>query len=176
MQMLTHGISTGALFILAGSIYERIHTRDVDQMGGFWKKMPFMGTIGLVFAMASLGLPGMGNFVAEFLTLIGSWQASHKLTILAATGLIAGTIYSLRIMQKVFYGAEEKVRELDDLNIREKFILVPLVIIIIWLGVFPQPVLDTVGNASPPLKKSEITVPKPQDQLTAKSQEGGTDE
>ena len=176
MQMITHGISTGALFILAGSIYERIHTRDVEQMGGFWKKMPFMGTIGLVFAMASLGLPGLGNFIAEFLTLIGSWQASHKLTILAAIGLIAGTIYSLRIVQKVFYGTEQKIRELEDLSIREKIILVPLVIIIIWLGVFPQPVLNTFSSAIPSLKKSEITIPKSQDQLSVKSQEGGNDE
>lgn len=143
MQMITHGISTGALFILAGSIYERIHTRDIEQMGGFWKKMPFMGTIGLVFAMASLGLPGLGNFIAEFLTLIGSWKASHTLTILAAAGLVAGTVYSLRIVQKVFYGHEEKNRSLMDLSLREKLILVPLAAIIIWLGFFPQPVLNT---------------------------------
>lgn len=144
MQMITHGISTGALFILAGSIYERIHTRDIEQMGGFWKKMPFMGTIGLVFAMASLGLPGMGNFVAEFLTLVGAWQASHKLTILATIGLVAATIYSLRIVQKIFYGIEKKKnRQLNDLSLREKFVLITMVIVIIWLGLFPQPVLNT---------------------------------
>jgi NADH-quinone oxidoreductase subunit M len=144
MQMITHGISTGALFILAGSIYERIHTRNIDQMGGLWKQMPFMGTIGLIFAMASLGLPGLGNFVAEFLILIGAWKANYTLTILAAIGLIAGTVYSLRIMQKVFYGSEEIKRPLQDLSLREKFVLVPLVLIIVWLGLFPQPVLNTV--------------------------------
>jgi NADH-quinone oxidoreductase subunit M len=117
-------------------------------MGGFWKKMPFMGTIGLVFAMASLGLPGLGNFIAEFLTLIGAWQATHKLTILAAIGLVAGTVYSLRIMQKVFYGKEEKIRELKDLAFREKLILVPLTLIIIWLGLFPQTVLNTVKEST----------------------------
>lgn len=176
MQMITHGISTGALFILAGSIYERIHTRDVERMGGFWKKMPFMGTIGLVFAMASLGLPGLGNFIAEFLTLIGSWQASHKLTILAAIGLVAGTIYSLRIVQKVFYGPEQNPRELQDLNLREKLILVPLVLIIIWLGVFPQPVLNTVTKSNTPLERSEITVSSPGDRLSAESRKGGHNE
>ena len=155
MQMLTHGISTGALFILAGSIYERIHTRNIDQMGGFWKQMPFMGTIGLIFAMASLGLPGLGNFVAEFLILIGAWKASHTLTILAAIGLVAGTVYSLRIVQKVFYGSEEIKRPLQDLSLREKFVLVPLVLIIVWLGVFPQPVLDTV-KATPVLLRQRI--------------------
>lgn len=177
MQMITHGISTGALFILAGFIYERIHTRDIEQMGGFWKKMPFMGTIGLVFAMASLGLPGLGNFVAEFLTLIGAWQASHKLTILAAIGLVAGTIYSLRIVQKVFYGKEENIHALKDLSLREKLILVPLTIVIIWLGLFPQPVLDTVKQSAKTLKSTQKPTIGLQNQLPSVTiEEGGTDE
>jgi len=144
MQMITHGISTGALFILAGSLYERIHTRDINRMGGFWVQAPFMGSIGMVFAMASLGLPGLGNFVAEFLTLLGAWRASHVLTILAAVGLVAATAYSLRIVQKVFLGQSNRTFELPDLSIREKLILVPLVIVIVWLGVYPQPVMNTV--------------------------------
>jgi len=143
MQMITHGISTGALFILAGSLYERIHTRDITQMGGFWTKVPFMGTIGLVFAMASLGLPGLGNFIAEFMILVGAWQANGVLTIFATIGLVAATAYSLRIVQKVFLGKEERVRTLVDLSLREKLIMVPLVIVIVWLGLFPQPVLNT---------------------------------
>jgi len=143
MQMITHGISTGALFILAGSLYERIHTRDITQMGGFWTKVPFMGTIGLVFAMASLGLPGLGNFIAEFMILVGAWQANGVLTIFATIGLVAATAYSLRIVQKVFLGKEERGRTLVDLSLREKLIMVPLVIVIAWLGLFPQPVLNT---------------------------------
>jgi NADH-quinone oxidoreductase subunit M len=148
MQMITHGISTGALFILAGAVYERIHTRDIELMGGFWYKMPFMGTVALVFVMASLGLPGLGNFVAEFLTLIGAWQATHKLTVLATIGIVAATIYSLRIMQKVFYGREDNVHhKIFDLSSREKLIFIPLVVIIIWLGLFPQPVLNTAERS-----------------------------
>jgi NADH-quinone oxidoreductase subunit M len=147
MQMITHGISTGALFILAGSLYERIHTRDITQMGGFWSKVPFLGTIAMIFAMASLGLPGLGNFIAEFLTLIGSWQASHVLTIFATIGLVAATAYSLRIVQKVFLGVDTKNRTLVDLSLREKLIMVPLVIAIVWLGLFPQVVLDTSKRA-----------------------------
>lgn len=143
MQMITHGISTGALFIIAGFIYERTHTRDIRQMGGIWKKMPFLGATALVFAMASLGLPGLGNFIAEFLTLVGAWQTSHKLTILATIGLVAATIYSLRILQKVFYGTQENSHELNDLSLREKMIMSVLVISILWLGLFPQPVLNT---------------------------------
>ena len=143
MQLITHGISTGALFVLAGTLYERIHTRDIEQMSGFWTKVPFMGTIALIFAMASLGLPGLGNFVAEFLTLIGSWQASHVLTILATIGLVAATAYSLRIIQKIFHGKVGNVHSLNDLTLREKLILLPMVAVIIWLGLFPQPVLNT---------------------------------
>jgi NADH-quinone oxidoreductase subunit M len=174
MQIITHGISTGALFIIAGTIYERIHTRDIQQMGGFWRKMPFMGTVGLVFAMASLGLPGLGNFVAEFLILIGSWQATHKLTILAAIGLVAGTVYSLRIVQKVFYSKDESNRVLNDLSLREKLILVPLVIIIIWLGLYPQPVLNTVKPSIHQVGSATVTTTGLDNKTPELSQEGGT--
>lgn len=146
MQMITHGISTGALFILAGAIYERIHTRDISMMGGFWKKAPFMGTIGLIFVMASLGLPGLGNFVAEFLTLLGAWAANPWLTIFATVGLVAATIYSLRIMQKVFYGKTVSDLNLPDFSFREKLIMVPMVLFIVWLGLFPQPTIETVSR------------------------------
>jgi NADH-quinone oxidoreductase subunit M len=173
MQIITHGISTGALFIIAGTLYERIHTRDIEQMGGLWRKMPFMGTVGLVFAMASLGLPGLGNFIAEFLILIGSWQATHKLTILAAIGLVAGTVYSLRIVQKVFYGRDESNRVLDDLSFREKLILVPLVIIIIWLGLYPQPVLDTVKPSIDQIGSATITTHGLDNDTPELSQKGG---
>src|SRR5690606_31911043 len=108
MQMITHGISTGALFLIAGSLYERIHTRDLGKMGGFWIKMPYMGTVTLIFTMASLGLPGLGNFVAEFLTLLGAWKRSPVLTIFATIGLILAAIYAIRIMQKIFYGQDRK--------------------------------------------------------------------
>ena len=142
MQMITHGISTGALFILAGSLYERIHTRDILSMGGFWKQAPFMGTVALIFVLASLGLPGLGNFVAEFLTLIGTWQANHTYTIIATIGIVAATAYSLRIMQKVFLGNGID-KPIPDLSMREKFILIPLVVAIIWLGLFPNTVMNT---------------------------------
>src|SRR5260221_237382 len=144
MQMITHGISTGALFVLAGTIYERIHTREITSMGGFWNKAPFMGTVGLVFVLASLGLPGLGNFVAEFLTLIGAWQANQVLTIFATIGVVAATAYSLRIMQKVFLGNFTSDKIISDLSLREKIIMVPLVVAIVWLGVFPQPVMNAV--------------------------------
>lgn len=145
MQMITHGISTGALFLIAGLLSERIHTRDIDRMGGFWNSMPRLGGVSLVFVMASLGLPGLGNFVAEFLTLIGAWQANRLLTILGAVGVVGATVYSLRIMQRVFYGQQAAIdsSKLPDLSLREKVIMIPLVVLILLLGVMPQFALDT---------------------------------
>ncbi len=143
MQMIAHGISTGALFILVGSLQERIHTRDLNQMGGLWEQVPRMGAIGLLFTLASLGLPGLGNFVAEFLVLAGSYQASIYITVLAALGLVASTIYSLRIMQKVFYGNKVKEWKLNDFNSREMITMGSMIIIIVWLGIFPQTFLNT---------------------------------
>jgi NADH-quinone oxidoreductase subunit M len=142
MQMITHGISTGALFILVGMLQERIHTRNLNLMGGLWTKVPVMGGTGLLFAMASLGLPGLGNFIAEFLVLAGSYQANIGLTAVAALGLIASTIYSLRIVQKVFYGKPEKEWKLPDLSSREITVMGSLIVIIVWLGLFPQQVFD----------------------------------
>lgn len=175
MQMITHGISTGALFIIAGALYERTHTRNIEKMRGFWAKMPYMATVALIFSMASLGLPGLGNFVAEFLTLVGAWQANPVLTIFATIGLIAATAYSLRIMQKIFYGEEEIAYTLPDLSIREKLVLVPLVVVIVGLGFYPQPVLDTtkplvhnvLNDTEEAGKKTQSTI-KAEESLTIK--------
>ena len=144
MQMIAHGISTGALFIVAGQLSERIHTRDINQMGGLWEKAPFMGAIGLIFAMASLGLPGLGNFIAELLILIGAFKSNILMSVLACVGLIAATLYSLRILQKVFFGKKNNDWKMNDLSIREKVVSVSLVIIIVVLGLFPQPIFDVV--------------------------------
>lgn len=147
MQMICHGISTGALFILVGSLQERIHTRDIHKMGGLWDNVPRMGAVGLIFSLASLGLPGLGNFIAEFLILVGSFQANNWMTVFASLGLIVSTIYSLRIMARVFYG--KKVREwiLPDFNIREMITMGSLIAAIVWLGLFPHSVLSTSSPA-----------------------------
>ena len=154
MQMIAHGISTGALFIMAGQLSERIHTRDITIMGGLWQKAPFMGAIGLIFSMASLGLPGLGNFIAELLILIGAFKANILMSVLACLGLIAATLYSLRILQKVFFGKLNTDWKMNDLSIREKMISVSLVIIIFVLGLYPQPVFDIAKPAL--LKTLEI--------------------
>lgn len=147
MQMIAHGISTGALFILVGQLYERIHTRDLNRMGGLWEKAPVMGAMGLIFSMASLGLPGLGNFIAELLILIGAFKASILMSCLACLGLIAATIYSLRIVQKVFLGNKNYDWDINDLNVREKIVTALLVIVIVGLGLFPKPVFNIARPA-----------------------------
>ena len=128
-------------------------------MGGLWEKAPVMGAVGLIFSMASLGLPGLGNFIAELLILIGAFKANVLMSCLASLGLIAATIYSLRIVQKVFLGKANTDWKMNDLTLREKIVSASLVIAIVWLGLFPRPVLNT---AKPALvktlnKQKEIT-------------------
>jgi len=156
MQMLCHGISTGALFMLVGALQERIHTRDMNVMGGLWQKIPRMGAVVLFFALASLGLPGLGNFVAEFLVLLGSYKVNVALTSMAVTGLIFATIYSLWIVQRVFHGELKKKWTVADLNIRETTLMVFLIISLVWLGLYPQPVFDTAKPALTGLREAAV--------------------
>ncbi|NLT67473.1 MAG: NADH-quinone oxidoreductase subunit M [Acidobacteria bacterium] len=144
MQMLCHGISTGALFMLAGSLQERIHTRDTSRMGGLWSVMPRMGGVAMLFVMASLGLPGLGNFIGEFLVLMGVFQTSPVTSILGTAGLIFATIYSLAIIQRAFHGENSGRWHPGDLTVREMSILGVMIVVIIWLGLYPQPVFGTV--------------------------------
>jgi NADH-quinone oxidoreductase subunit M len=141
--MLCHGLSTGGLFIVAGILQERLHTRDMGRMGGLWDTLPRLGGVSLVLAMASLGLPGLGNFVAEFLVLAGAFQVSPGLAIAATIGLVPAAVYALRFVQRIFYGPNVGGWQLPDLAGREVAILVLLIGCLVWLGLFPQPVLDT---------------------------------
>jgi NADH-quinone oxidoreductase subunit M len=154
MQMLAHGISAGALFILCGEIYERLHTRDLRQMGGLWARFPYLPPIMLFFVAASLGLPGLGNFVGEFLVLVGSWHVAPLVTVVASSGLVLAAVYSLILVQRAFHGplqkdahGHEEKQTLEDLNTRELFMLGSLMAIMLWLGLYPQPLLDTSAAA-----------------------------
>jgi len=148
MQLLTHGISTGALFVMAGMLKERLHTRDIGKMGGLWTTMPVMGGAAMLFTMASLGLPLLGNFIAEFLILLGTFPVNPTLTVIATLGLILSALYSLRMMQKAFLGPGQGqppvAPPLKDLTPRELIIMAALGISIIALGLYPQPVIDMV--------------------------------
>jgi NADH-quinone oxidoreductase subunit M len=146
MQLLTHGISTGALFVMAGMLKERLHTRDMNQMGGLWTSLPAMGGIAMLFTMASLGLPMLGNFIAEFLILLGTFAANVPLTVIATLGLVFSALYSLRMMQKVFLGPPSVATPVQDFSAREWAIMAALGISIVALGLYPQPVMDLVKN------------------------------
>ncbi|HTE28673.1 complex I subunit 4 family protein [Flavitalea sp.] len=144
MQILTHGISTGALFVLAGMLKERLHTRDIEKMGGLWTAMPFMGGAALLFTMASLGLPMLGNFIAEFLILLGTFSTKATLAVIASFGLVLSALYSLRMVRKVFLGNMTADLPLKDFSGRELLILAAMTIGIVALGLYPQPVIDMV--------------------------------
>ena len=142
INMLAHGISAGGLFILCGEIYERLHTRDLREMGGLWARFPYLPPIALFFAAASLGLPGLGNFVGEFLILLGTYKVAPVVTVFAASGLVLAAVYSLALVQRAFYGATKGESMLEDLNGRELATMGSLMILLLLLGVYPQVALD----------------------------------
>jgi NADH-quinone oxidoreductase subunit M len=147
--MLGHGVVAGALFMLVGVIYDRRHTKLMSEFGGLAHVMPRYATIFGIMMMASVGMPLTINFVGEFLSLLGFYQQSHILTLLAGTGIIVGAIYMLAAYKKAFFGevTNEKNRDLPDVNKKELFGLIPLVIVAIWLGIYPKPVLDPINNS-----------------------------
>lgn len=143
VQMVAHGLSAAALFILCGQLYERLHTRDLRQMGGIWARMPWLPAISLFFAAAALGLPGTGNFVGEFLILIGSFPSAPWVVVLAATGLVLGSVYALAMIHRAYFGPVQQDAPLPGLKARELAMVLGLAALLILLGVYPQPVLDT---------------------------------
>lgn len=146
MQMITHALSTCAMFVIAGQLYSRLNTGDISKMGGLWSDVPALGAMGLIFSMALLGLPGLGNFIAEFLTLAGAFRASVFLTSVASVGLVLSTVYSLRIMQKIYFGKHSSEKTIHDLTLRESVILGLLVIAVVVTGFFPQIIIDVTGT------------------------------
>jgi NADH-quinone oxidoreductase subunit M len=144
VQMVSHGISTGAMFILAGLLQERMHTRDIAAMGGLWESMPALSGASLVFAMASLGLPGLGDFVGEFLVLLGAYRANATLTVVATLGLLIATLYGLRFAQNAFQGPNPHHWKLPDLRLREWAVVGLMMACLLWIGLYPQPILKTV--------------------------------
>ena len=153
MGIIAHGISTGALFMIVGQLQERTHTREVDRLGGLWATVPRMGGAAMFFAMGSMGLPGLGDFVGEFLVLVGTYEAHLLgLTIAAAIGILLSTAYALKFIQSGFHGPNTNNWSVRDLVPREVGMLIPMVAILVWLGVYPQPVFKTF---SPAMQKIE---------------------
>ena len=147
MSMICHGLSTGALFILVGALSERIHTREMGRMGGLWTTAPRFSGAALFFALASLGLPGLGDFVGEFLVLMGSYQLNVGMTVVAAFGILASTFYALRMVQRVCHGENTHHWQFADLSPREALMVAPMIMALLWLGMYPQPVFNTFAPA-----------------------------
>ncbi len=143
-QMLNHGVSTGALFFLVGMIYDRRHTRLIAEYGGIAKVMPIYTTLFLIVTFSSIALPGTNGFIGEFLILFGSFPTYPVLTVVGASAVILGAVYMLWMVQRVFFGAlkNPKNENLKDLNLRELAVLLPLIVLIFWMGIFPKPFLS----------------------------------
>jgi NADH-quinone oxidoreductase subunit M len=146
LQMVSHGVTTSALFILVGMLNERVHTRELANFGGLWKKMPGFSVFFLFFAMASLGLPGLNNFVGEFLILVGTLKKIPWAAWVGFGGLVLTVIYVLMVVQKTLFGEtkNEEIRKqsLADLTVREVLVLAPLAAVVLFIGFHPQPILD----------------------------------
>jgi len=153
LQMINHGLSTGALFLVVGMIYERRHTRDVDAFGGLWKVMPVYAALTLIVTLSSMGLPGLNGFVGEFAILLGAFGSkaigSPWFAGFSALGVILAAIYMLYMFQKMFLGPLDKDEnlKLKDVNAREIVTLVPLLVFIFWIGLYPKPFFDLMAPA-----------------------------
>ncbi len=164
LQMVNHGVSTGALFLIVGMIYERRHTRELDQFGGLWKILPVYAVLTLIVTLSSMGLPGLNGFVGEFTILLGAWGAgmpggaltTYLFAGFAALGVILAAVYMLYMFQKMFLGevTNEANRLLKDLSWREIITLVPLLILIFWIGLYPQPFINLISSSVTALTQS----------------------
>jgi NADH-quinone oxidoreductase subunit M len=146
LQMVNHGLTTGALFLLVGMIYERRHTREISQFGGLASVMPRYAAAFLFVAFASIGLPGLNGFVGEFFVLIGSYLALPAYAVVGALGVVLAAVYLLWAYQRMFTGpiVVEENRALRDIGVREVLILAPLLALIVFLGIYPKPALDRI--------------------------------
>jgi NADH-quinone oxidoreductase subunit M len=145
-QMLSHGVVSAALFLCVGIVYDRIHSRDISRYGGLVERMPKYALVFMVFMLASVGLPGTSGFVGEFMVLIGAFQDNTWVALLATTGIILGAAYMLYMYRRVIFGKLEKadLKNILDLEPREVAIFAPLIVLVLWMGLWPQPFLDVM--------------------------------
>ena len=148
--MISHGLVSGALFLCVGVIYDRMHTREISAYGGLVNRMPLYAVVFMVFTMANVGLPGTSGFIGEFLTLVGAFKASSFVALFATTGVILSAAYALYLYRRVIFGALEKasLASIADLSPREITIFAPLVLLTIYYGVRPGPVLDAFAAST----------------------------
>jgi len=146
IQMLSHGLVSGALFLCVGVVYDRIHTRDIDRYGGLVQRMPAYSFVFMAFMLASVGLPGTSGFVGEFLILLGTFRVSTLECFLAATALFLGAAYMLYLYRRVIFGTitRDDLRDIIDLSPREKAVFAPLIVLVLWMGIYPMSFLGPI--------------------------------
>jgi NADH-quinone oxidoreductase subunit M len=173
LQMVNHGLSTGALFMLVGALYDRRHTRMIADFGGLAKSIPVLSGVFLFLALSSIGLPGLNGFVGEFLILLGTFFAYRWWVIPAAFGVVLAAVYLLWAYQRVFHGepAAEENRILPDLNLREVAMLAPVIALIVLIGVYPKPFLDRIEPSAERVVQQLEGGPEPGD--LARATDGG---
>jgi NADH-quinone oxidoreductase subunit M len=147
VQMISHGFVSGAMFLCIGVLYDRMHSREISSYGGVVNSMPKFTAFAVFFAMANCGLPGTGGFVGEWMVILGAVKANFWVALLAATTLVLGAAYTLWMVKRVYFGdiANDEVRELSDINRREFWMLAALAAAVLWMGVYPKPMTDTMG-------------------------------
>ena len=146
VTMVAHGFSTAALFMMAGALQHRLHTREMSRMGGLWVHAPRMGAMTLFFVVASVGMPGLGNFVGEFLALLGAFGKNVPLAVAATVGIVVAAVYGLYLMQRSFQGTPNPdVAAMADFGARDMSVMILMAVALVWVGVYPQPVLDLAG-------------------------------
>ncbi|MEO5333959.1 MAG: NADH-quinone oxidoreductase subunit M [Magnetococcus sp. YQC-5] len=160
LQMINHGIVAGALFLLVGVIYDRMHTREIARFGGVAHVMPVYAVIFMIFTLASAGLPGTNSFVGEILILLGAYLANKAVAVIAATGLVFGAAYMLWMFKRVVFGqvVNDEVRAMKDLSAREITLFVPLIGLVFWIGFYPTPVLNLLHVSVEHLLKQANTI------------------
>lgn len=148
-QMISHGVISAALFLCVGVVYDRLHTREIGRYGGIVKNMPNYATVFMIFMLGSVGLPGTSGFVGEFLTLLGAFKANTIIAFFATSGIVLGAAYMLVLYRRVVFGPQDNqdAANMSDLDLREKTILIPLVILVFLLGIFPNIVLEKLAPA-----------------------------
>jgi len=146
MQMVNHGISTGALFLLVGMISERRHTREINKLRGIQTAAPIFAAVFTVVMLSSIGVPGLNGFVGEFLVLVGSFTTRRWWAVAAAAGVILAALYLLWAYQRVFHGEpDDDNRAFPEMNLREGLVMLPLLAIIFFTGIYPKPMLDRIN-------------------------------
>ncbi len=145
--MLSHGVVSAALFLIVGVIYDRIHTREIANYEGRVERMPAYSLVFMIFMLASVGLPGTGGFVGEFLILVGAFQANTWVALVAASGMVLGAAYMLYLYRRIIFGVltKDSLVSILDMNRREALVFAPLVVLVFWMGIYPMSFLDVMS-------------------------------